>query len=208
MTSSRKIADYIPELSATRKNKFLDVISKRQPDLTVILENINDPHNIFAIMRTCDSVGIMEIYVIKSAPFPKKKASGRKSSSSADKWVKVNRFNSVEACVQILREKNYSILSTHLSSQSKSLYEVDFQHPIALVFGNEQIGISAELLSHSDGNFNIPMAGMVPSLNVSVACAISLYEAFRQREIGGFYSGNRLTAAQQDELYNKWAKRG
>ena len=205
-TESRKKADYIPVLSENREKKFRAILSKRQPDLTVVMENIHDPHNIYAIMRTCDAIGIMEIYIINTQG-PRKKSAGHNSSSSANKWVKAHYFTSVEECVKALREKNFTILATHLSYEAKSLYELDLTKRIALVFGNEKDGVSEELLPYVDGNFIIPMVGQIQSLNVSVATAVSLYEVYRQREAAGHYDSSKLSPEETEVIYTEWARK-
>lgn len=193
-------------MTPEREKKFRDVISRRQPDLTVVLENIHDPHNISAILRTCDAVGILEVFVINTTD-PARKKLGKKSSASARKWVHVNYFNHVAACVEVVKAKGFSIYSTHLATDSVSLYDLNFIHPVALAFGNEHSGVSAELLSHSAGNFIIPMVGMVPSLNVSVACAVSLYEAYRQKEQAGRYASPALSPDLMETTYREWEEK-
>ena len=193
-------------MTPEREKKFREVISRRQPDLTVILENIHDPHNISAILRTCDAVGILEVFVINTTD-PAKKKLGKKSSASARKWVQVNYFNSIKDCVELVKQKGFAIYSTHLATDSKSLYELNFTNPIALAFGNEHSGVSEELLSLSSGNFIIPMVGMIPSLNVSVACAVTLYEANRQRDLAGKYSSSSLNADLLESTYKQWEEK-
>ncbi len=191
-------------MTPEREKKFKEVISRRQPDLTLILENIHDPHNISAILRTCDAVGIMEVYVINTTD-PLRKKLGKKSSASARKWVKVNYFNSVYECVDILKMKGIVIYATHLSTDSVSLYDLDFSRPVCLAFGNEHAGVSEELLGYADGNFIIPMMGMIPSLNVSVACAVSLYEVYRQRAKTGMYEHPARQDKNANELFAEWS---
>ena len=191
-------------MTPEREKKFKEVISKRQPDLSVILENIHDPHNISAILRTCDAVGIMEVYVVNTSTTLNKKL-GKKSSASARKWIKVNYFNNVASCVEMLKGKGFSIYATHLSSGSVSLYDLNLAKPACLAFGNEHEGVSEELLGHADGNFIIPMMGMIPSLNVSVACAVSLYEAYRQRDKEKMYDVYALSANAASELFAAWS---
>jgi tRNA (guanosine-2'-O-)-methyltransferase len=193
-------------MTPERESKFRRVISNRQPLLTVVMENIHDPHNISAILRTCDAVGVLDVYVINnSAPKPK---FGRRSSASARKWVNARFFTSVEACYAELREKNFKIWATHLSTDAVSLYDLPLSEPAALVFGNEHAGVSDEACAGADGNFIIPMMGMIQSLNVSVACAVTLYEALRQRQNAGMYGGTELTQAQQQELFGLWEEKG
>ena len=190
-------------MTPEREKKFREVINRRQPDLTIIMENIHDPHNISAIMRSCDAVGMMEVYVINTQD-PRKLKLGKKSSASARKWVEVNYFVNVEACANAVKEKGFSIWATHLSTDAVSLYDLDLAKPAAMAFGNEHAGVSDELLSYADGNFIIPMMGMIPSLNVSVACAVSLYEALRQRNKAGKYDKPALSPVVIEETYKFW----
>jgi tRNA (guanosine-2'-O-)-methyltransferase len=182
------------------------VISRRQPDLTIIMENIHDPHNISAILRSCDAVGMMEVFVINTQD-PRKIKLGKKSSASARKWVEVNYFDNVEACAKAVKQKGFSIWATHLSSNAVSLYNLTLSKPTAMAFGNEHEGVSEELLSHADGNFIIPMMGMIPSLNVSVACAVSLYEAQRQRQAAGKYNTPSLSPEMIEKTFQDWEEK-
>lgn len=167
-----------------RRQRIEAVLSKRQNDLTVVLENVSDPHNISAVMRSCDAVGVQEIYVL-TTKIPRHKKWGTKSSSSAAKWLTIHQFDNAEECFTALRKKYRFVLTTHLATDAVSLYDVDLTKSIALVFGNEHEGVSSEIRKMADGNFIIPQVGMIRSLNISVACAVSLYEAFRQRQLCG-----------------------
>ncbi len=161
----------------------------RQTDLTVLLENVHDPHNIGAVLRSCDSVGIPEIYVLYTDERLSEDniKAGKSAASGARKWVDIHYFTDLGSCVQALRRRYQRLLCTHLGEEASSLYHLDLCQPTALVFGNEHEGVSRELLALCDGNFHIPQVGMVQSLNISVACAVSLYEAFRQRQLAGMY---------------------
>ena len=191
-------------MTPERKERIDFVLNNRQPDLTVVLENVFDPHNISAVMRTCDAVGIQEMYVLNTK-IPRHKKWGARSSSSAAKWLTVHQFDDAEQCFKMLRSKYLHIYTTHLSSDAVSLYNIDFAQSIALVFGNEHAGVSEEIRALADGNFIIPQVGMIRSLNISVACAVSLYEAYRQKEAAGHYNGKRLPASDYDGLYEKWS---
>ena len=168
-------------MTPERTKKLLAVLSKRQTSLTVVLENVFDPHNISAVMRTCDAVGVQDIYILNTRIPPHKKW-GAKSSSSAHKWLTVHQYTNAQTCFTVLRQHYNLILTTHLSSDAVSLYHVDFTKRIALVFGNERDGVSEDIRALADGNFIIPQVGIIQSLNISVACAVSLYEAFRQKK--------------------------
>jgi tRNA (guanosine-2'-O-)-methyltransferase len=183
------------------------VLDRRQPDLVIVMENVQDPHNIGAVMRTADAVGVQDIYIINTLigihEFRKKRSTG-----SADKWMNIHQYTSVQKCVDDLRSRGLKLWATHLGAAAKSLYELELTEPVALIFGRERGGLSEELLRHCDGNFVIPQVGMIQSLNVSVACAISLYEALRQRQEKGMYDeGGRLPAERRAALYTDWTKR-
>jgi tRNA (guanosine-2'-O-)-methyltransferase len=186
-----------------RRQKIEAVLSKRQENITVVLENVFDPHNISAVMRSCDAVGIQEIYVLNTK-IPHHQKWGARSSSSAHKWLTVHQYDDINKCFDHLREQFDKILTTHLSSDAVSLYEVDLTERLALVFGNEHSGVSEEVRNLADGNFIIPQVGMIRSLNISVACAVTLYEAFRQKQEKGHYAKQSLAADQYNSLSNQW----
>jgi tRNA (guanosine-2'-O-)-methyltransferase len=190
-------------MTPQRDARLTSVLDKRQDDITVVLENVFDPHNVSAVMRTCDSVGIQEIFILNTRIGPHKKW-GKKSSSSASKWLTVHQFTETEACFAALRERYDIILATHLSSGASSLYELDLTGKTALVFGNEHDGMSAEALALSDGNFIIPQVGIIRSLNISVACAVSIYEAFRQKSAAGHFDRPKLRGEYLEQLRTQW----
>src|SRR5688572_33503775 len=190
-------------MTPERREKLQSVLSKRQDDITIVLENVFDPHNISAVMRTCDAVGVQELYVLNTK-IPRHKKWGAKSSSSAAKWLTVYQFENAEECFSELRKKYSKILTTHLSSDAVNLYEIDLTQPVALVFGNEHSGVSEEIRNLADGNFIIPQMGIIRSLNISVACAVTLYEAYRQKSIAGHYSKQKISTDLQAELLQLW----
>jgi tRNA (guanosine-2'-O-)-methyltransferase len=191
-------------MTPERTEKLISVLNKRQPDITIVLENVFDPHNISAVMRTCDAVGVQEIYILNTK-IPRHKKWGPRSSSSAAKWLTIHQYENAEDCFSSLRNRYSSILTTHLSSDAVSLHQLDFTKSIALVFGNEHSGVSEEIRDLADGNFLIPQAGIIQSLNISVACAVTLYEAYRQKELAGHYDQRRLDDARYDELLKEWS---
>jgi tRNA (guanosine-2'-O-)-methyltransferase len=179
------------------------VLNKRQSDLTVVLENVSDPHNISAVMRTCDAVGVQEVYVLNTK-IPRHKKWGAKSSSSAAKWLTIHQFTDAKACFEKIRSSYSRILTTHLSSDAVDLYSIDFTGSIALVFGNEHSGVSDEIRDMADGNFIIPQQGIIQSLNISVACAVTLYEAYRQKKNAGHYKQRKLQEPMLGTLLDEW----
>ncbi len=193
-------------MTSQRRERLLSVLRKRQPDLTVVLENVFDPHNISAVMRTCDAVGIQEVYVLTNK-IPRHQKWGARSSSSAAKWLTVHQYEDAEECFKEIRKKYEKIFTTHLSSDAVSLYEINFTGSVALVFGNEHTGVSEEIRAMADGNFLIPQMGIIQSLNISVACAVSIYEALRQKTNAGHYQQQRLPDATFNTLLDEWGFR-
>ncbi|HZW39312.1 MAG TPA: RNA methyltransferase [Ignavibacteriaceae bacterium] len=188
-----------------RYNKIKDVVYKRQPSLHLVLENIHDPHNVSAIFRTCDAVGIPKVSLLYNIePFPK---IGKKSSASAFKWIERDKYKSVDDCYGTLKADGFKIYASHLSEDAKNMYELDFSEKVAIVVGNEHRGISEEALAAADERFIIPMFGMVQSLNVSVSTAIILYEALRQRTLKNMYDKNSYDEETAKEIIDSWLRK-
>ena len=190
-------------MTPERYQRLTAVLNKRQPDLTVVLENVFDPHNISAVMRTCDAVGMQDIYILNSKIPPHKKW-GAKSSSSAAQWLTVHQFTDATECFAALRQRFKKIYTTHLSTDAVGLHQLNLTEPVALVFGNEHSGVSDEIIAMADGNFIIPQVGIIKSLNISVACAVTLYEAYRQKTNAGHYDQIKLEGDKLELLRNEW----
>jgi len=191
-------------MTPERTERLASVLNKRQDDITVVLENVYDPHNISAVMRTCDAVGVQEIFILNTK-IPRHKKWGAKSSSSAAKWLTVHQFDDAGQCFSSLRKRYSSILTTYLGNDSIGLHQLDLTKSIALVFGNEHSGVSDEIRQLADGNFVIPQAGIIRSLNISVACAVTLYEAYRQKKLAGHYEHKKLDDARYNQLLKEWS---
>jgi tRNA (guanosine-2'-O-)-methyltransferase len=190
-------------MTPERSERLVSVLNKRQDNITVVLENVFDPHNISAVMRTCDAVGIQDIFVLNTK-IARHRKWGQKSSSSAHKWLTVHQFTDASECFTALRARYDTILTTHLSSDAISLHAVDFTGRIALVFGNEHAGVSEEIRAMADGNFIIPQVGIIRSLNISVACAVTVYEAMRQKMLAGHYDQPSLPEIRYAALRKEW----
>lgn len=193
--------------TSRRQERVRAVLERRQPDLTLILENVHDPHNVSAILRSCDAVGVLRVHAVYSIESPPPGMFARQTSASAAKWVEVVRHESMSACVNELRDDGFQILATALGQESRPLHAWDLTRCVALVVGNEMRGVSDEVLALSDGLVEIPMVGMVQSLNVSVASAVCLYEAFRQRLGAGAYEASRLSTEELAVMEQEWLKR-
>jgi tRNA (guanosine-2'-O-)-methyltransferase len=190
-------------MTPERNERLTSVLNKRQPDLTVVLENVFDPHNISAVMRTADAVGMQDIFILNTKIPPHRKW-GAKSSSSAAKWLTVHQYTDANECFAELRKRYKKIYTTHLSSNAVGLYELNLTASVALIFGNEHSGVSAEIIAMADGNFIIPQVGIIKSLNISVACAVTLYEAYRQKNNAGHYEALKLKGEKLEGLRNEW----
>lgn len=197
-------------MTSKRVERFKKVVSGRQPDLTVILENVHDMHNIGAVMRTCDSVGIYNLYVLQTDPNVQfsNLSLGKRTSAGTRNWVDVHYYKDRQKCFTEVKKNCKKVFATHLDAQAVALHDMDLTQPIALLFGNEKEGVTKETLELCDGNFIIPQMGFVQSLNISVACAVTLYEAFRQRNEADMYGENsNFAKAKQEELFELYQSR-
>ncbi len=181
------------------KPERLDVIvnslNKRQPDLTVIMENVVKSHNLAAVARTLEAVGGLDIHAITSDPRAVKLTS--MSGGGIKKWIQVHKHTDTRSGIDWLKARGFQVVATHLSERAKDFRHIDYTQPTAILVGTELEGISDEAIELADENIVIPMTGLVQSLNVSVASALVLYEAYRQREAAGLYDLRRL----DDETY-------
>ena len=190
------------ERTDNRKNRILDVLARRQKDLTVVLNNIHDPHTVSAVLRSCDAFGVGQAHLLYTdTPFPQL---GHKSSASAKKWVELRRHTSARTMIGELRASGAQVLSTGFGPGAKPLTEWDMTLPTAVIMGNEHACGDDELQDLVRDHIYIPMQGMVQSLNVSVATAVILYEAFRQRMAKGMYGSPSLTPDEIQATFDRW----
>ncbi len=188
-----------------RLNKIVSAVKARQFSLHVVLENIHDPHNVSAILRSCDAVGVPKVALLYNyEPFPKL---SRVVSASANKWIEKEKFKTTEECFGKLRSEGYKIYASALNEKAVDLHSIDFTQKISIVLGNEHRGASKEVLEQADEIFYIPMFGMVQSLNVSVASAVTLYEALRQRKAKGLYEDNGLSEEEINHVVEQWCQK-
>ncbi|MBL1212783.1 MAG: RNA methyltransferase [Ignavibacteriae bacterium] len=188
--------------SDKRLNKITSVIKTRQHSLRVVLENIHDPHNVSAIFRSCDAVGVPKVSLLYNyEKFPK---ISKTSSSSANKWIEKEKYETVEECYSSLREQGFKIYASMLRKDAVNLFDIDLTEKAALVMGNEHRGVSEEAAEKADAVYFIPMTGMIQSLNVSVATAVSLYEAYRQRVRKGMYEKSELNDLEIENMIDEW----
>lgn len=178
------------------------VLNARQPDLTVLLDNVHKPHNLSAILRTCDAVGVLTAHAVW--PNPKIRPSGG-IAAGADKWVPVRTHDAVASAIGQLRAQGFQVLAATQADQAQDYRRLDYTRATAFVLGAELFGVSAAACAAADQAVYIPMHGMVESLNVSVAAATLLFEAQRQRLQAGCYAASRLDADTRRAILFEWA---
>lgn len=185
-----------------RIDKAKNVLSFRQPDLRIVLEEVKNTHNASAVVRTCDAAGILYVDIISSGQesLPVNEA----ISTRAEKWIQFQYYASVSDCFTQLKKKGLKIAATCLRDDSLPYTALDYTQSMAIVFGNEAEGISEEALALSDYKIRIPMIGMVQSLNLSVSVGIILYEAMQQRQQKGFYKKKRLSSEEFEAVMERW----
>ncbi|ACB51825.1 putative tRNA (guanosine-2'-O-)-methyltransferase [Crocosphaera subtropica ATCC 51142] len=185
-----------------RYHRIKEVLEKRQPDLTVLTEDVHKPHNLSAIIRTCDAVGILDVHSINTTDeFP----TFSQVSQGSDKWIFLHTHPNIQTAINHLKSKKFKIYAAHLTDKSVDYRDIDYTQPTALLLGAEKWGVSEEAASLVDGHIIIPMLGMVQSLNVSVAAAVILFEAQRQRLQKKMYDTSRLDIKRYHQILFEWS---
>lgn len=189
-------------MTPDRYRKLKATLDKRQPDLTLLTDQIHKPRNIAALVRTSDAVGIHEMNMVW--PWDRHRDySG--TAMGSDRWVDIVRHESMAVAIDSLHESGFHIYAAHFSTTAVDYRQVDYTLPCAILLGNEKQGVSSEAALKVDRHITIPMLGMVESFNVSVAAAIILAEAQRQRELRGMYDVSRLAPEVYRDTYFRWA---
>lgn len=184
-------------LTDRRRERIDNVVRRRWKSLTVVIEDLRDPHNQAAVLRSSEGLGLLTAHVIDT---PNQYGQtdtfqpSRGVTKDADKWMTVTKHRTVQPCVETLKEQGFAIYAGALDPNAVSLYDLDVNRPCAFVFGNEHRGVSPALREQADALFAIPMRGFVESFNVSVAAAICLSHAVHARELDG-----RLTDLTDEE---------
>lgn len=191
-------------MTLRRRERIHDVLAHRQPDLTVLAEEVHKPHNLSAVIRSCDAVGIGTVHAVRPTGGV---ATFSATSASADKWVELVVHEDITTAVAGLKALGMRVYAAHLSEGAVDYRAVDYTKPCALLLGNEKEGVSPEAAELADQHVKIPMLGMVQSLNVSVAAAVILFEAQRQRLAAGMYDEPRLSEDEMRELMRRWLPR-
>jgi tRNA (guanosine-2'-O-)-methyltransferase len=170
-----------------RINTMLD---KRQPDLTVCMEGLHKSHNLAAVVRTCDAIGVSDVHAVWKSEEAEVRGG---SAAGSQNWIDVHNYHKTADAIAALKAQGMQVLVTNLSDTAVNFTEIDYTKPTAIVLGQEKFGTSEEALALADQDIIVPMVGMVQSLNVSVACSVVLYEAQRQRQLAGMYDTPKLS---------------
>lgn len=180
-----------------------EALDRRQPDLTVLLERVENAHNVAAVLRSCDAVGVFEAHAVW--PHHRRLPISRPASGGNRKWVPLAKHGSLAEALAHLKGRGFRLLAAHPSRDAVDFRRVDFTRPTAILLGNEDFGVSEEAVAAADGRVAIPMEGMGTSLNVSVAAALLLFEAQRQRRVAGLYDASRLDPETYARTLFEWA---
>ncbi len=191
-------------MTLRRRERIHNVLVRRQSDLTVLAEEVHKPHNLSAVIRSCDAVGIGTVHAVRPTGGV---ATFSATSASADKWVELVVHENITAAIAALKAQGMRVYAAHLSEGAVDYRAVDYTQPCAVLLGNERAGVSPVAAELADQHVKIPMLGMVQSLNVSVAAAVILFEAQRQRLGAGMYHHASLSPDELRELTHQWLPR-
>ena len=188
-------------MTQERHSRIRAVLEKRQPDLTVLLEHVHKPHNLSAILRSCDAVGLLEAHIVALEGRP---PTFNETSAGSDKWLPLVQHDTTTLAFSSLRSRGFKVIAAHLSNTALDYRAWDYTQPTAILLGAEKWGVSSEAATLCDAHIIIPMHGMVQSLNVSVAAAVILFEAQRQRLEAGMYNTTSLAPELLARLEFEW----
>lgn len=181
-------------MTPERLQRIQAMLDQRQPDLTVCMEGVHKTHNLAAVVRTADAIGVSDVHAVWKNE--QMRVLGG-SAAGSQNWIDVHNYNKTEDAISALKKQGMQILVTNLSDTAVDFREIDYTKPTAIILGQEKFGASKTALALADQDIVIPMVGMVQSLNVSVACSIVLYEAQRQRQVAGLYNKPRISEARR-----------
>lgn len=197
-------------ISDRRLARLKEAVDRRQLNWTVVLENVIDGHNLAAVLRSCDAVGVQHVFVLHTEAELrlKKQSIGQKTSGGTARWLDLHFYQDRQACFEHVRQYSEKIFCARLVDDAVPLFDLDLSGSICLLFGNEKDGVTPETAAACDGSFVIPMYGLTQSLNISVACAVSLYAGLRERTSRNMYTENPTSSPQQrKELLEQYQTR-
>ena len=188
-------------MSAHRLARFRETLDRRQPDLRVLLDGVHKPHNLSAILRTCDAVGVAKAHAVSAAA---QLPIHRHCASGAGQYVETQFHTTTTEAIESLQAQGLRVYAAHYSASAIDFRDIDYTLPSAVLMGAELWGVSKAGEQQADASIYIPMMGLVESLNVSVATAIILFEAQRQRQAAGLYDSPRLEAERYERTLFEW----
>jgi tRNA (guanosine-2'-O-)-methyltransferase len=193
-------------VSEKRKATFYRVLEERTRHFTVVLEDIYQPHNSSAVIRSCDIFGVQDVHVIQNKYSSKV---SRHVAKGSQKWLDIKKYNksatNTKDCLDALRNEGYQIIATTPHNESCVLHEFDITKKSAFVFGVEKEGVSEYTMNQADGFLKIPMVGFTESLNISVAAAIILQDITTKLRASNL--AWQLTTKEKDVLYFDWVQK-
>ena len=189
-------------MTPERLARIQATLNKRQPDLTVLTDEVYKPHNLAAIARTCDAVGIPQLNVVWPRDHYRLRTA---ASAGSGQWIETQTHPDIRSGIRHFQAKGYNVVAAHLTDEAIEYHQYDFTQPTVLLMGTEREGVSDEAAELVDHHLIIPMQGMVESFNVSVAAAIILNEAQHQRQQAGMYDQRRMPDEWYQRLLFEWA---
>jgi len=184
-----------------RNEKIVNLLKLRQNDITVFMEEVHKPHNLAAIVRTCDAVGIGDVHAVYPDGMLK---ACQGTAMGSNRWVKTHEHQNLKDGIKLIKSQGKKVYAAHFSDRAVDFRNIDYTLPTAILVGSEKVGVSDEAAELADEHILVPMLGMVQSLNVSVASAIILYEAQRQREQAGYYDKQQIDQDTFERLRFEW----
>jgi len=192
-------------ISDHKRNLFDQILENRTRHITIALENIFQPHNASAVLRSCDCFGVQDVHIIENGN-KYETSSGVDMGSS--KWLTIHKYNKLEnntsTCIQELKKKGYRVIATTPHTNDCIIDQLSVEQPLALIFGTELTGLSEIAMKEADGFVRLPMYGFTESYNISVSVALSLYELterMRKSDINW-----KLTEQEKLELKLHWVR--
>ncbi len=192
-------------ITRKRLDRMTSVLARRQPDVAVVVEDVHDPHNVSAVLRSCDATGVDNVHLV----YDKEEEPALSTGVAAGtlRWLNVHRHASIADCYAHLRSTGFTVIAATIEGPTADLFNLDLTAPVAFAFGNESRGLSHEAVDLADQRLKIPMMGMAESLNISVACAVTLYEMLRQRRISGRYDASGYSDEYLSQTLAAWLER-
>ncbi|MEZ4521228.1 MAG: RNA methyltransferase [Thermomicrobiales bacterium] len=192
-------------ITERRLQRMASVLARRQPDVSIALEDVHDPHNVSAVLRSCDATGVADVHLVYDVDEPPELSTG--VAAGTQRWLTIEQHRDIADCYAALRDAGRTVYATALAGDTVDLYSLDLTRPCAFVFGNESRGLSESAVEAADVSVRIPMMGMAESLNISVACAVILFETMRQRAAVGMFDDSANDIASMRDTLREWLER-